>query len=79
MHVAAQQVYPDTFKLAEQNKTVDIDLLLLDMVAAQSAEIHANDTTDTMTAAEVLRLDSIAREMAEIDSLRAMALRRAMS
>ena len=72
MHVAAQQVYPDTFKLAEQNKTVDIDLLLLDMVAAQSAEIHANDTTDTLTAAEILRLDSIAREMAEIDSLRAM-------
>lgn len=72
MHVAAQQVYPDTFKLAEQNKTVDIDLLLLDMVAAQSAEIHANDTTDTLTAAEVLRLDSIAREMAEIDSLRAV-------
>ena len=72
MHVAAQQVYPDTFKLAEQNKTADIDLLLLDMVAEQSRELHANDTTDTLTAADILRLDSIAREMAEIDSLRAM-------
>ena len=34
--MTAQQVYPDTFKLAEQNKTADIDLLLLDMVSAQS-------------------------------------------
>ncbi|MBR0195188.1 MAG: DUF3078 domain-containing protein [Paludibacteraceae bacterium] len=72
MHVAAQQVYPDTFKLAEQRKTVDMDPLLLDMVAAQSRELHAKDTTDTLTAADILRLDSIAREMAEIDSLRAM-------
>ena len=72
MHVAAQQVYPDTFKLAEQNKTVDMDLVLLDMVAEQSRELHANDTTDTLTAEELMRLDSIAREMAEIDSLRAM-------
>ena len=71
-HLAAQQVYPDTFKLHEQRSTADIDLLLLDMVAAQSAELHANDTTDTLSAAELMRLDSIAREMAEIDSLRAM-------
>ena len=70
MHVAAQQVYPDTFKLSEQNNTVDMDLLLLDMVAEQSRALHANDTTDTLTAAEIMRLDSIAREMAEIDSLR---------
>ena len=58
--------------MQEQHSTADIDLLLLDMVAAQSAELHTNDTTDTLSAAEMMRLDSIAREMAEIDSLRAM-------
>lgn len=68
--LSAQQVYPDTFKLAEQNKTADIDLLLLDMVSAQSEQLHAHDTIDTLTVEEVMRLDSIAREMAEIDSLR---------
>lgn len=68
--MTAQQVYPDTFKLAEQNKTADIDLLLLDMVSAQSEQLHAHDTIDTLTVGEVMRLDSIAREMAEIDSLR---------
>lgn len=69
-NLAAQQIYPDTFKLAEQNKTADIDLLLLDMVSAQSEQLHAHDTIDTLTVGEVMRLDSIAREMAEIDSLR---------
>lgn len=69
-NLTAQQVYPDTFKLAEQNKTADIDLLLLDMVSAQSEQLHAHDTIDTLTVEEVMRLDSIAREMAEIDSLR---------
>ena len=69
-HLAAQQVYPDTFRLQDQHITADVDLLLLDMVAAQSAEIHANDTVDTLTVAEVLRRDSIARINAEIDSLR---------
>lgn len=68
--MTAQQVYPDTFKLAEQNKTADIDLLLLNMVSAQSEQLHAHDTIDTLTVEEVMRLDSIAREMAEIDSLR---------
>ena len=68
--LSAQQIYPDTFKLAEQNKTADIDLLLLDMVSAQSEQLHAHDTIDTLTVEEVIRLDSIAREMAEIDSLR---------
>ena len=48
-----------------------MDALLLDMVAAQSAELHADDT-DTLTAADIMRLDSIEREMAELDSLRAM-------
>ncbi|MBR6064825.1 MAG: DUF3078 domain-containing protein [Paludibacteraceae bacterium] len=70
INMTAQQVYPDTFKLAEQNKTADIDLLLLDMVSAQSEKLHAHDTIDTLTVGEVIRLDSIAREIAEIDSLR---------
>lgn len=68
--MTAQNLYPDTFKLQEQHTTADIDVLLLDMVSAQSAALHANDTTDTLTAAEVMRLDSIRRELAEIDSLR---------
>lgn len=72
MNMTAQQVYPDTFKLADYPKTVDMDLLLLDMVSEQSAALHEKDTTDTLTLAEIMRLDSIAREMAEIDSLRAM-------
>ena len=70
MPMTAQQVYPDTFKLSEQHSTADIDLLLLNMVSAQSAQIHANDTTDTLTLIERMRLDSIQREMAEVDSLR---------
>ena len=52
--------------------TADMDLLLLDMVAEQSAQLHANDTIDTLTIAEQMALDSIEREMREIDSLRAM-------
>ena len=71
-HLAAQQVYTDTFRLSDLPKTVEMDDLLLDMVAAQSAELHANDTVDTLTFAELMRLDSIQREMAEIDSLRAV-------
>lgn len=70
IHVAAQNLYPDTFKLQDQRITADIDVLLLDMIAAQSADMHAADTIDTLTAAEIMRLDSIRREMAEIDSLR---------
>lgn len=72
MHVAAQQVYPDTFKLSEQDYTVSMDEMLLDMVARQSAELHANDTVDTLTLAEIMRLDSIQREIAEVDSLRTL-------
>ena len=73
-HLAAQndsiRLYPDTFKLQDQQRTVEMDALLLNMVAAQSAEIHANDTVDTLTLAQLMRLDSIQREMIEIDSLR---------
>ena len=50
--------------------TVDMDAMLLDMVNRQSAEIHANDTVDTLTYAQLMRLDSIERELHEIDSLR---------
>lgn len=65
-------LYPDTFRLAEQPKTADIDGLLLDLVAKQSAELHADDTAYVLTPQEQFRLDSIQRELAEIDSLRAM-------
>lgn len=49
-----------------------MDEMLLDMVAAQSAELHANDEEDTLTFAELMRLDSIEREIREVDSLRTM-------
>lgn len=71
-HLAAQQVYPDTFRLADQQKTVEMDAYLLDLVQQQSAQLHANDTVDTLTYAELARLDSLARELQEIDSLRAL-------
>lgn len=70
MTMTAQQLYPDTFKLHEQRSTADMDILLLNLVAEQSAQIHANDTVDTLTVAQRMYLDSIAREIAEIDSLR---------
>ena len=70
-HLAAQQLYTDTFKLQDMNQTVDADALLLDMIAAQTAELYANDSTaDTLTYADLMRLDSIAREVAYLDSLR---------
>lgn len=64
------RLYADTFRLQDQKTTVDIDGLLLDMVAEQSVQIHANDTVDTLTLAKLMTLDSIQREVAEIDSLR---------
>ena len=70
MNLTAQQLYTDTFKLAEQKRTADMDALLLDMVARQSEQLYANDTVDTLTLAELMRLDSIQREMEEVDSLR---------
>ena len=70
--MTAQQLYPDTFKLQDQKATVNMDDMLLDMIAEQSAVLHANDTVDTLTFAELQRLDSIEREMAEVDSLRTM-------
>ena len=71
-HLAAQQVYPDTFKLQDLHTTAEMDNVLLDMVSEQTMALHANDTTDTLTAAEIMRRDSILREIAEVDSLRAL-------
>lgn len=73
-HMAAQtdsvRLYTDTFKIAEQQTTVEMDDYLLDLVQQQSETIHANDTVDTLSLAELMRLDSIQRELAEMDSLR---------
>lgn len=73
-HMAAQtdsvRLYTDTFKIAEQQTTIEMDDYLLDLVQQQSETIHANDTVDTLTLAELMRLDSIQRELAEVDSLR---------
>ena len=78
-HLAAQSVvsdsvqfYPDTFKLQDQQKAANIDMLLLQLVSQQSEQLHVNDTIDTLTVAEVMRLDSLKREIAEVDSLRAV-------
>jgi len=52
--------------------TANMDALLLDLVAAQSEQLHAQDSdaVDTLTLAELMRLDSIQREIHEVDSLR---------
>jgi hypothetical protein len=70
--MTAQQVYPDTFRLQDQPAVVEMDGLLLDMVARQSEALHRNDTVDTLTVADLMRLDSIEREIREIDSMRAI-------
>lgn len=70
MNMTAQQLYTDTFRLDEQKATVEMDALLLDMVNEQSEALHAADTIDTLTLAERMRLDSIERELREIDSLK---------
>ena len=49
-----------------------MDAMLLDLVAAQSAQLHSNDTVDTLSIEERMRLDSLEREIAEIDSLRTL-------
>ena len=68
--LTAQQLYTDTFRLNEQKATVEMDALLLDLVNEQSEALHAADTIDILTLAERMRLDSIERELREIDSLR---------
>ena len=65
-------LYPDTFRLQDQQKAANIDMLLLQLVSQQSEQLHANDTIDTLTVAEVMRIDSLKREIAEVDSLRAV-------
>ncbi len=78
MNLAAQTdsvhyvLHQDTFKLQDQKSTANLDMYLLDLVAAQSDSIHAADEPwDTLTLAERMRLDSIEREIKEVDSLRA--------
>ena len=66
------RLYADTFHLDSHASTADIDLYLLDMVARQSEQLHANDTVDTLTYEEIMRLDSIRREVKEVDSLRTL-------
>lgn len=70
MNMTAQQLYTDTFRLDEQKATVEMDALLLDLVNEQSEALHAADTIDTLTLAEKMRLDSIERDLREIDSLK---------
>lgn len=72
MNVAAQQLYTDTFRLQDVPQAVDMDVVLLDMIAEQSQQIHANDTVDTLSLAERMQLDSIEREIKEIDSIRTL-------
>lgn len=77
MKVAAQndsiRLYQDTFKLQDQQTTVDIEDYLLDLIARQNAELHEGDSAYALTPAEQMRLDSIQREMAYYDSLRAVS------
>ena len=70
MNVTAQQLSTDTFRLNDEKAVIDADALLLDLVNEQSEALHAADTIDTLTLAERMRLDSIERELKEIDSLR---------
>ncbi len=70
INMTAQQLYTDTFRLYEQKATVEMDALLLDLVNEQSEALHAADTIDTLTLAERMRLDSIERDLREIDSLK---------
>ena len=70
MSMTAQKLYTDTFFLADQTKTISMDSILLDMVAQQSIRLHETDTVDTLSLEEIMRLDSIQREIAEVDSLK---------
>lgn len=74
MHVAAQtdsvHLYADTFRLHDHSATLDMDAMLLDMVAQQSAELHAGDTAYILTPEELILLDSLHRESARLDSIR---------
>jgi len=62
-------MHKDTFRLQDQQMTADMDELLLDLVAQQSAQLHADDS-DTLTVAQLMRMDSLERELKEMDSLR---------
>ena len=62
--MTAQQLYTDTFRLAEQDKAADVDVLLLEMVASQGIALHEADSL-----AEALRLDSIMLDSMRLDSI----------
>lgn len=62
--------YADTFRIDTQQKTADIDLLLLDLVAKQSADLYEGDTAYVLTPEERILLDSLQREAARLDSIR---------
>ena len=77
MNMTAQQLYTDTFRLSEQNKAADVDVLLLDMVAAQGAALHEADSLAEVARLDSIRLDSmridsLERDLHELDSLRAI-------
>lgn len=63
-------LYADTFRLQNQHVTADMDLLLLDLVRKQSAELHEGDTAYAMTPEEKILLDSLRRETERLDSIR---------
>ena len=70
-------VHSDTFYLQDQQMIADMDHLLLDLIAQQSRELHVDSldsisSEDTLTLVQLLYLDSLAREIREIDSLRAL-------
>lgn len=62
--------YADTFQLDEHQSKLDLDLLLLDLVAKQSAELHEGDTAYVLTPEKKILLDSLQRESARLDSIR---------
>jgi hypothetical protein len=77
LHPDTILVHSDTFYLQDQQMVADVDLLLLNLIAQQSRKLHVDSldsisSDDTLTLAQLLYLDSLAREMREIDSLRAL-------
>ena len=63
-------IYTDTFRLQDEHHTADLDQLLLNLVAQQSAELHADDSLYVLTPEARILLDSLKREEARLDSIR---------
>ena len=75
MKMTAQQLYTDTFRLADVSQTVESDAYLLDMIAeSPSAERDSiwNAMQQIDSVEYAMRLDSLERELHEMDSLRAI-------